>query len=71
MRPANEALIVIDIQNDFCPGGALAVAEGDEIIPRVNALMEEFAVGRPDAGLAPGRVTCPSPPTIPAPRPSA
>ncbi len=44
MRPANEALIVIDIQNDFCPGGALAVDEGDVIIPRVNALMEQFAV---------------------------
>lgn len=44
MRPANEALIVIDIQNDFCPGGALAVAEGDAVIPRINRLMEEFAV---------------------------
>lgn len=44
MRAANQALIVIDIQNDFCPGGALAVAEGDVIIPRVNALMAEFPV---------------------------
>lgn len=43
MRPADEALIVIDVQNDFCPGGALAVAGGDEIIPRVNALMGEFS----------------------------
>lgn len=42
MRPADEALIVIDIQNDFCPGGALAVADGDKIINRVNALMNEF-----------------------------
>lgn len=42
MRPANEALIVIDVQNDFCPGGALAVPGGDEIVPRVNALMGEF-----------------------------
>ncbi len=42
MRPANEALIVIDVQNDFCPGGALAVAGGDQIIPRINALMDEF-----------------------------
>lgn len=42
MRPANEALIVIDVQNDFCPGGALAVAGGDEIIPRINGLMEDF-----------------------------
>ncbi|WP_375688334.1 bifunctional nicotinamidase/pyrazinamidase [Pseudooceanicola sp. LIPI14-2-Ac024] len=37
-----KALIVIDIQNDFCPGGALAVAGGDEIVPGVNALMAEF-----------------------------
>ncbi len=43
MRPADKALIVIDIQNDFCPGGALAVANGDAIIPRVNALMDEFS----------------------------
>jgi nicotinamidase/pyrazinamidase len=39
-----EALIVIDVQNDFCPGGALAVAEGDAIIPRINGLMDGFAV---------------------------
>jgi nicotinamidase/pyrazinamidase len=38
----DSALIVIDVQNDFCPGGALAVAEGDAIIPRINALMREF-----------------------------
>lgn len=44
MRAATEALIVIDVQNDFCPGGALAVAGGDEILPRVNALMDDFAV---------------------------
>ena len=42
MRPANEALIVIDVQNDFCPGGALAVADGDQIVPGINALMAEF-----------------------------
>jgi nicotinamidase/pyrazinamidase len=44
MRPKIEALIVIDVQNDFCPGGALAVAGGDTIIPRVNRLLDEFAV---------------------------
>ena len=33
------ALIVIDVQNDFCPGGALAVAGGDEIVSGINALM--------------------------------
>lgn len=35
------ALIVIDVQNDFCPGGALAVPEGDLIVPGINALMAE------------------------------
>lgn len=44
MRDLSEALIVIDVQNDFCPGGALAVAVGDAIIPRVNALMGDFPV---------------------------
>ena len=44
MRPSNEAILVIDIQNDFCPGGALAVAGGDEIVGPVNALVPEFAV---------------------------
>lgn len=43
MRPESEALIVIDVQLDFCPGGALAVADGDAIIPRINALMDDFA----------------------------
>ncbi|KAF0174753.1 MAG: nicotinamidase/pyrazinamidase [Rhodobacteraceae bacterium] len=43
MRQAHEALIVIDVQNDFCPDGALAVAEGDAILPQINALMAEFA----------------------------
>ena len=36
------ALLVIDVQNDFCPGGALAVAGGDEIVTQLNALMAEF-----------------------------
>jgi nicotinamidase/pyrazinamidase len=35
------ALLVIDVQNDFCPGGALAVAGGDQILPGINALMGE------------------------------
>lgn len=37
-----EALIVIDVQNDFCPGGALAVAGGDEIVAPINALMASY-----------------------------
>ncbi len=40
---SQDALLVIDVQNDFCPGGALAVAGGDKIIPRINALMGDFA----------------------------
>lgn len=44
MRPANEALIVIDVQNDFCPGGALAVEGGDQIVAPINALLAEFPV---------------------------
>ena len=41
------ALIVVDVQNDFCPGGALAVAEGDRVVPPLNRYIERFA----DAGL--------------------
>lgn len=37
-----QALIVIDVQNDFCPGGALAVAGGNEIVDGINALMNDF-----------------------------
>lgn len=37
------ALVVIDVQNDFCPGGALAVADGDAVIPVVNRMMDDFA----------------------------
>ena len=36
------ALVVIDVQNDFCPGGALAVTGGDEIVAPINAIMAEF-----------------------------
>ncbi|MEP1113198.1 MAG: bifunctional nicotinamidase/pyrazinamidase [Nitratireductor sp.] len=39
---ADKALLVIDLQNDFCPGGALAVTGGDEIVPVVNRLIETF-----------------------------
>jgi nicotinamidase/pyrazinamidase len=40
---ARTALIVVDVQNDFCSGGNLAVAGGDEIVPLVNALGKSFA----------------------------
>jgi nicotinamidase/pyrazinamidase len=36
------ALIVVDLQNDFCPGGSLAVGAGDAILPLVNRLLERF-----------------------------
>lgn len=36
------ALIVIDVQNDFCPGGALAVPKGDEVVPVANRLLAEM-----------------------------
>jgi nicotinamidase/pyrazinamidase len=39
----SDALIIVDLQVDFCPGGALAVAEGDAIVPLVNALVPKFA----------------------------
>ena len=38
----NSVLIVVDIQNDFCPGGALAVPRGDEVVPIVNRLAAKF-----------------------------
>jgi nicotinamidase/pyrazinamidase len=39
---SQEALVVIDVQNDFCPGGALAVVDGDGILPAVNELISTF-----------------------------
>jgi nicotinamidase/pyrazinamidase len=41
---SNSALILVDIQNDFCPGGSLAVREGDRIVPVVNELQKRFAL---------------------------
>lgn len=35
-----KALLIVDIQNDFCPGGALAVPEGDKIVPLINRLAQ-------------------------------
>jgi len=42
-KTEREALIVVDVQRDFCPGGALAVPEGDAIVPVVNRLARQFA----------------------------
>jgi nicotinamidase/pyrazinamidase len=41
-RMVEGALIVIDVQNDFCPGGALAVDEGDQVVPLINGLIKRF-----------------------------
>ena len=47
LRPAtpreNRVLLVVDIQNDFCPSGALAVPEGDQVVPIINRLSRRFA----------------------------
>jgi len=37
-----KALLIVDVQNDFCPGGSLAVPEGDKVVPFINQLMESF-----------------------------
>ena len=42
MSKTKRALIVVDVQNDFCPGGSLAVARGDEVVAPLNKLMREF-----------------------------
>ncbi|WP_420404431.1 bifunctional nicotinamidase/pyrazinamidase [Nisaea sp.] len=42
MAGSGSALIVVDVQNDFCPGGALAVPGGDEVVPIANRLMAKF-----------------------------
>jgi nicotinamidase/pyrazinamidase len=40
--PSKDALIVVDVQNDFCPGGALAVKDGDQVIPALNRHIDKF-----------------------------
>ncbi len=37
-----KALIIVDVQNDFCPGGALAAPEGDKVVPVINKLVDQF-----------------------------
>ena len=39
---AKDALVVVDVQNDFCPGGSLAVTEGDKVVPVLNRYVERF-----------------------------
>lgn len=38
-----DILVVVDVQNDFCPGGALAVPDGDAVVPEINRLVAEHA----------------------------
>lgn len=40
---SGRALLVVDVQNDFCPGGALGIRDGDRIIPALNTYIEYFA----------------------------
>lgn len=40
--PDHDALVIVDVQNDFCPGGSLAVPEGDRVVPVLNAYIERF-----------------------------
>ena len=42
-RDDRDILIIVDVQNDFCPGGALAVPQGEEVVPAVNRLAAQFA----------------------------
>ena len=44
MADDDEALIVVDVQNDFCPGGALAVPGGDQVVAPINAMMPDYRV---------------------------
>lgn len=43
MTTERDVLVVIDVQNDFCPGGALEVADGDAVVPVINRLADRFA----------------------------
>ena len=47
LRPS-DALLIVDVQQDFCPGGALAVPDGDAVVPILNAWIEAAQ----DAGVA-------------------
>jgi len=44
MTAETTAFIAIDVQNDFCPGGALAVADGDQVVPLINDLLPHYPV---------------------------
>ncbi len=39
-----KGLLIVDVQNDFCPGGALAVPQGDNVVPVINRILDKFTV---------------------------
>ena len=42
MHNSKSALVIVDVQYDFLPGGALAVSDGDQIVPIINSIQEKF-----------------------------
>lgn len=43
INPSTDALVIVDVQNDFCPGGSLAVPDGDKVVPLLNRYIDRFA----------------------------
>src|SRR3954471_12083548 len=46
MLKPGDALLIVDVQNDFCPGGALAASKGDEVVPILNIWIAQAAAAR-------------------------
>src|SRR3989338_665179 len=46
MMKGKDVLVIVDVQNDFCPGGALAVSQGDLVVPVLNRYIRRFAEAR-------------------------
>lgn len=42
INPSTDALVIVDVQNDFCPGGSLAVPDGDKVVPLLNRYIDRF-----------------------------
>ncbi len=40
----NRALLIVDVQNDFCPGGALPAPQGDKVVPVINKIIKNFSI---------------------------
>jgi len=41
-KEMKKVLLIVDVQNDFCPGGALAVKDGDKVVPVINSIIDKF-----------------------------